>query len=244
MSCWVWTLFIKRRLLDWWPRECLVLGSQWSLKVWEGVRGARFQNWVKEFLVWYIQLQDLSTWSCLLICCLWPNHFFYLGLRLELKNLGLLKRILAWYGPGSFGLRKAFLPTYEGINKRFKEPARLGLILLYFIVLFLGQVVQEHALLPFEVWATCFYRWWGYKRPDHVFMDRLIPSLMLVRVATTFLRRPISWALLAVMLHNYAFILLDRNFMISLTVLLGEYNTVSGGLFCLDSIHLTLFEIY
>lgn len=45
------------------------------------------------------------------------------------------------------------------------------------------------------------------------------------------------------MLHYYAFILLDRILMISLAALLGEYNTLSGGLLRLDGIHLTLLEI-
>ena len=74
-------------------------------------------------------------------------------------------------------------------------------------------------------------------------MNGLIPSLMLVGVDTTFLRRPISRGLLADLLHHYAFILLNRILMISLAALLGEYNTLSGGLLRLDGIHLTLFEI-
>ena len=44
------------------------------------------------------------------------------------------------------------------------------------------------------------------------------------------------------MLHNYALILLVRELMMSLALLLGEYDTVSGGLLRLDGIDLTLFE--
>ena len=44
------------------------------------------------------------------------------------------------------------------------------------------------------------------------------------------------------MLHNYALILLVRELMISLALLLGENDAVSGGLLRLDDIHLTLFE--
>lgn len=73
-------------------------------------------------------------------------------------------------------------------------------------------------------------------------MKGLIPSLMLVGVPTTFLRRTVSRALLADVLQNYALILLVRELMISLALLLGEYNTVSGGLLRLDGIELTLFE--